>query len=755
MQQFHPETSPAVPQDKGPGPRVEDARLLTGQGHFSDDGMMEGQAAAVFLRSPHGHARILALDAAAARAMPGVLAVLTQADVTPNTISTQPPLMGGAALAQPHWPALARGRVLHVGQTVALVVAGTAAQAQDAAEAIAVEYDTLPAVVDPRAALAPGAAQIWQEAPGNLATDWAGFEDPQVDTIIAGAAHVVRLGVAQQRISGTPMEPRAATAWVAGDGRLTIRLGSQGAGMLAGALSTIMGEPVRVLSDDVGGAFGLKTSPYPEYAALLAAARLTGRPVHWRSTRTEAFCSDMQARQGFCDATLALDAQGHFLALRTQSVVDLGAFLSSHGAHISTANFARCIGTLYRIAHVAVGVRLAFTNTVPIGPYRGAGRPEANHLMERLVTTAARQLGIDALDLRRRNIIPPAALPYRSPVGCTYDSGDFEGLLDAALAAADAQGFAARRAQSAALGRLRGLGVSSFLEHSGGIPFEGAAMLFDSDGCTLRMAVHGSGQGHATIFARLAAARLGLAPGQVRVVQGDSDFDIKGAAAVASRSTAMAGSAVVDLAAEVLVRARTLAAERLEAAEADLAYADGVFTVAGTDRHVALLALAEGGALDAKGSRTTSETYPNGCHIAEVEIDPETGIVEVLAYTAMDDCGVVLDETLTHGQVMGGAAQGIGQALYENLRYDAQGQILSASFMDYAIPRAGDLPDFHSLSRPAPCLTNPLGVKGVGEAGATAGPAAVMNAIAHALPAGAGLAMPATPEAVWRAIHFA
>ncbi len=714
---------------------------------------MGAQAAAVFLRSPHGHARIVSLDAAAARKMPGVLAVLTGADVTPRSISTQPPLMGNTPLALPHWPALARGRVLHVGQTVALVVAETAPQAQDAAEAINVEYEIMPAVVDPRAALAPGAELIWPEAPGNLAADWVGFEDPQVDAIIATAAHVLRLGVAQQRISGTPMEPRAATAWVDSDGRLTIRLGSQGAGMLAAGLSAVMGEPVRVLSDDVGGAFGLKTSPYPEYAALLAAARLTGRPVHWRSTRTEAFCSDMQARQGFCEATLALDAEGRFLALRAQSVVDLGAFLGSVGAHISTANFARCVGTLYRIPHIAVGVRLAFTNTVPIGPYRGAGRPEANHLMERLVAAAARQTGIDAMALRRRNMIPPEALPYRTPVGTTYDSGDFAGVLDAALIAADAPGFSARRAQSEARGRLRGLGVSSFLEHSGGIPIEGAAMLFDSQGCTLRMAVHGSGQGHATIFARLAAARLGLAPEQLRVVQGDSDFDIRGAAAIASRSTAMAGSAVVDLAAEVMLRARSLAAERLEAAEPDLAYADGVFTVAGTDRRVALLALAEGGALDAKGSRTTAETYPNGCHIAEIEIDPETGVVEVLAYTAVDDCGVVLDETLAHGQVMGGAAQGIGQALYENLRYDSDGQILSASFMDYAIPRAGDLPDFRSHSSPSPCLTNPLGVKGVGEAGATAGPAAVMNAIADALPAGAGLAMPATPEAVWRAIH--
>lgn len=754
MQQFHPETSPSPTKDKRWAPRVEDIRLLTGQGRFADDGAMPGQAAAVFLRSPHGHARIMSMEIAAARNMPGVLAVLTGEDVTPRGISTPMPLMGNTPLAQPHWPALARGRVLHVGQTVALVVAQTAAQAQDAAEAIAVEYETLPAVVDPRAALAPGAAQLWPEAPGNLAADWQGFDDPQLDAIIAAAAHVVRLGVAQQRISGTPMEPRAATAWVAEDGRLTIRLGSQGAGMLAAGLATVMGEPVRVLSDDVGGAFGLKTSPYPEYAALLAAARLTGRPVHWRSTRTEAFCSDMQARQGFCEATLALDSQGNFLALRAQSVVDLGAFHGSVGAHISTANFARCVGTLYRLPHIAVGVRLAFTNTVPIGPYRGAGRPEANHLMERLITAAARQTGIDALALRRRNMIAPQALPYRTPVGTTYDSGDFAGVLDAALLAADAQGFPARRAQSEARGRLRGLGIASFLEHSGGVPFEGAAMLFDAQGCTLRMAVHGSGQGHATIFARLAAARLGLAPEQLRVVQGDSDFDIKGAAAIASRTTAMAGSAVVDLAAEVLDRARTLAADRLEAAEADLTYAEGVFTVAGTDRRIALLTLAENGALDSKGSRTTSETYPNGCHIAEIEIDPDTGLVEVLAYTAVDDCGVVLDPTLAHGQVMGGAAQGIGQALYENLRYDADGQILSASFMDYAIPRAGDLPDFRSHSRPSPCLTNPLGVKGVGEAGATAGPAAVMNAIADALPAGAGLAMPATPEAVWRAIHM-
>jgi carbon-monoxide dehydrogenase large subunit len=744
--------------------RVEDARLLTGRGCFVGDTVPPGALHAVFLRAPHAHARIVALDARAARAAPGVAAVLTAEEIArfgAGTCSLPPPLAGrgGAKLVVPHRPALAEGRVLHLGQPVALVVADSVAAAQDAAELVAVAYEALPAVVDATAALAPGAPLLWPDAPGNLALDWPGpapEQDEAVARILASAPHLVRIAERQQRLAGTPLEPRGATAIWTEEAGYTLHAPSQGAGMLRDGLAQAAGiapDRLRVLTGDVGGAFGLKTPVYPEHVALLAAARLTGRPVHWMATRGESFASDNQARDNDARATLALDAEGRFLALRVDSVVNLGAFCSSHGPLIATNNFARCLGSLYRMPAIAVGVKLAFTNTVPTGPYRGAGRPEANYLMERLVEEAARQLGLDPVELRRRNAIPADALPYRTPVGATYDSGDFAALLDAALAEADIAGLAARKAEAAARGRWRGLGVSCFLEHSGALPFESAALLVAEDGCTLRLGVGGSGQGHATVFARLAAERLGIPAERLCVVQGDSAFALKGAAAVASRSTALAGSAVAQVVDAAIASGRARAAELLEAAEHDIVFRDGVYEVAGTDRRVAFLQAAAG--VQATETAQVPETFPNGCHVAEVEVDPETGAVEVVAYTAVDDCGVVLDHALADGQVMGGAVQGIGQALMERMAYDAEGQILSGSLMDYALPRAADAPGFRCTMRPAPARTNALGVKGVGEAGTTAAIGAVMNAIADALPEGrgVGLRMPATPEAVWRAIH--
>ena len=749
--------------------------MLTGQGRFLADAPMPGQAAAVFLRSPHAHARIAGIDAAAARAAPGVLAVLTAADVRAfgaGNVSGPPPLAGrgGRKLVVPHRPPLATDRVLHVGQTVALVVAETQAAAQDAAELIAVDYAPLPAVVAARAALSDGAPLLWPEAPGNLALDWPGpVPDPEganaaaVARVIAGAAHVVRLEAAHQRLAGATLEPRGATAaFDAAADRFTLRVCSQGAGMLRDSLAAAAGiapARLRVVTEDIGGAFGVKTPPYPEYVALLVAAQRLGRPVHWMSSRSEAFGSDNQARDNVAQAVLALDAAGHFLALQVDAVVNLGAFVASHGALIATHNFARCLGSLYRIPRIAIGVRLAFTNTLPTGPYRGAGRPEANYLTERLVEAASRATGIAAVALRRRNMIPPEAMPYRSAVGATYDGGDFAGILDAALARADAGGFAARRAESAARGRRRGFGISCFLEHSGGLPLESAALLFEAGRVTLRLGVQSTGQGHATIFPRLVAERLGLPAASVELRQGDSDFALRGGAAVASRSTALAGTAVLRVVDLVVERARAIAATMLEAAEGDLVLRDGGFEVVGTDRRLALLEVAAEGArrgtpLDATGTVEAPDSFPNGCHIAEIEIDPDTGAVAMLAYTAVDDCGVVLDHALADGQVIGGAAQGIGQALMERIAYDGDsGQIISGSFMDYAMPRASDMPAFVCAAHPVPCRSNALGAKGVGEAGTTAAIAAIMNAIEDALPPGrgAGLRMPATPEAVWRA----
>jgi carbon-monoxide dehydrogenase large subunit len=757
--------------------RLEDARLLAGGGRFVEDVAPQGALFGVFLRSPHAHARLLSLDIAAAAAMPGVAAVLTAEDVRrfgAGSVSRPAPLKGrgGTMLAVPPRPALAEERVLHVGQPVALVVAESLAAARDAAEAIAVDYAPLPAVVDARAALAPGAPQLWPEAPGNLALDWPGPQPDaeganaeEVARLLARAAHVVRITLGHQRIAAASLEPRGASAWRDGNGGLVLRVGCQGAGLLRDALAAICGLPperLRVLSGDVGGAFGMKTPPYPEYVALLAAAALTGRPVRWMATRAEAFESDNQARDAWSEAELGLDAEGRFLALRVRGVVNLGAFNSTNGAMTATNNFARCLGGMYRIPRMDVGLRLAFTNTLPTGPYRGAGRPEANMLTERLVEAAARQTGRDALALRRINLLRPEELPYRSATGAVIDSGDFPALLDAALCLADAQGFPARRAASAAAGRRRGLGVSCFLEHSGALPAESAELLFDPPArrCTLRLAVQGSGQGHATVFARLAAERLGIAAAQVEVRQGDSAFELRGMAAVGSRSSATVGTAVVRTVEAALTRARAVAATLLQASPEALAFEDGAFAAPSGARiglfEVAAEAARLGSPLDARETTEAPETFPNGCHIAEVELDPETGEAAVLRYAAVDDAGVVLDHRLADGQVMGGALQGIGQALMERVAYDAEsGQLLTAGFADYALPRADDAPEFLCAAHGVPTATNPLGVKGVGEAGTTAALAAVVNALEDALPPGAQVAMPATPESLWRALRAA
>jgi carbon-monoxide dehydrogenase large subunit len=755
--------------------RVEDARLLTGAGRFADDVAPRDALFGVFLRSPHAHAHILSVDVSAAAAQPGVAAILTAAELRTfgaSNVSRPPPARGrgGAALAVPMRPVLAEERVLHVGQPLALVVADSLAGARDAAEAIAVTYEPLPAITDARAALAPGAPQLWPEAPGNLALDWPG---PQPDAegsnaaetaaIIASAAHVVRITLGHQRIAPATLEPRGASAWPDGSGGFVLQACSQGAGMLRDGVAAIAGllpERLRVLSGDVGGAFGMKTPPYPEYVALLAAAARTGRPVRWMATRTEAFESDNQARDSWSDAELALDSEGRFLALRVRSVVNLGAFVSTNGAHIATNNFARCLGGMYRIPRIDVGVRLAFTTTLPTGPYRGAGRPEANMLTERLVEAAARQIGHDAVALRRRNMVRSDELPYRSAVGAVFDSGDFPAVLDAALRAADMDGFGARRSAASARGRLRGLGVSCFLEHSGALPFETAELRIDPAArhCELRIAVHGSGQGHETVFARLAAERLGVPALSVTVRQGDSAFALRGMAAVGSRSTATVGAAVLRTVDAVLARAADVAATLLQTQPNELRFADGAFAAPSGARvaffDVAAEAARLGTPLDGRETAEVPETFPNGCHIAEVEIDPETGAVAVARYVAVDDAGVLLDHALADGQVMGGAMQGIGQALMERVAYDAEnGQILTGGFMDYALPRAEDAPDFLCEALCVPARTNPLGAKGVGEAGTTAALAAVVTAIEDALPPGARIAMPATPEHVWRALR--
>ena len=761
--------------------RVEDDKLLRGRGHFADDAPAPNQAFACFVRSPHAYARIRSVDVAAARSATGILAVVTAADLEAagvGSITKAAPMTGrdGSRLVVPFRPALAIDRVMHVGQPVLLVVAETLAQAQDAAELVAIDYEELQSVTEVSAAVEPDAPQLWPEAPGNLALDWLGpvADDGgnarEVERLIATAARVARVKVVNQRLVVASMEPRGATAdYDASTGAYTLRSCSQSAGTLRDQLAEVMGlEPkkLRVITEEVGGAFGMKTGAYPEYPALLVAARKIGRPVHWMSTRSEAFLSDTQARDTITEAELALDEDGLFLALRVRHLVNVGGYLYSLGAHIQTNNFSRCFPGMYRIPRIVVESKCVFTNTLPTAPYRGAGRPEANYVLERVVEEASRVSGIDRVELRRRNLVPDFAMPYATAVGTVYDSGEFEHILNKALELSEYGTFKKRRREAARRGKFRGIGVSCFLEHSGGAPTEGAALAFaDPQELRLGLNVHSTGQGHATVFAQLVADRLGIPSSHVRVAQGDSALEVKGFASVASRSAMVVSHAVVDVVEKMLAKGRAIASNLLEASQADIVYRDGAFVVEGTDRRLSLFEVAEQAKemaaraviaenLDTKTAVDTAHTFPNGCHIAEVEIDPDTGVVSVIAYTAVDDCGRVLDHTIVEGQVHGGLAQGLGQVLFEHAVYDSgSGQLVSGSFMDYPIPRAEDMPAIRDALHPVPAKTNPLGVKGVGEAGTTASLAAIMNAIADAIPGGAGAAldMPATAEKVWQA----
>ncbi|GIK81096.1 MAG: carbon monoxide dehydrogenase [Alphaproteobacteria bacterium] len=764
--------------------RVEDEAFVTGRGRYADDIAHEDVAYAAFVRSPHAAARIVSLDAAAARGMDGVLAVLTAADMSGvGSVVRHPPVAGrgGAKPLMSHRPVLAGERVVHVGEAVAMVVATSPQAAQDAAESIAVEYAESAAVVDLEDAQRHDAPLVFPDIPGNLAVEWPGtVADPEanaheVSAIIAAAAHVARVSLRQQRLVVASMEMRGATAsHDAASGRYTLRVGTQGAGPVRDALLAIMNldkDRLRVVTEDVGGAFGMKSGVYPEYAALLVAAQRTGRTVHWMASRSEAFSSDNQGRDSLTDAELALDERGRFLALRVRHAQNLGAYVTSAGIMLATINFGRCLPGVYRIPRIDVVTRCLYTNTMPTGAYRGAGRPEANYLLERLIDEAARTTGIDRTTLRRRNFIPPSAMPCKTAVGNTYDSGDFPAVFAKALALADYDGFRKRRREAKAKGLLRGLGLSCFLEHSGGVPTEGALLAFPGDGTiVLGLNVQSTGQGHATVFPRLVAQRLGVPADRIRHRHGDSDLEIKGFPSVASRSTITAGGATVHATETMLRKGRAIASHVLEAAEKDIAYRNGVFEVSGTDRRIGLFelaeqarALAKSGAiaedLDTKVATDTPQAFPNGCHIAEVEIDPQTGTTRVVAYIAVDDCGNVLDPLLAEGQIHGGVAQGLGQALLENAVYDRiSGQIVTGSFMDYAMPRAHDMPaDLREAMLPVPAATNPLGVKGIGEAGTTASIGAIMNAIADAIPEGAAahMDMPATPEKIWRACRKA
>ena len=777
--------SDATPDRYGLGQpvrRTEDRRFLTGRGRYLDDIAVEGQAQAKLLRSPHAHAEIRAIDTAAAAALPGVLAVLTGAELTADGIGVIPtgsPVTNcdGTQCHVPERPALATARVRFVGEAVALVVAETAAVARDALDLISVDYADLPAVVGTAEALEADAPQLYPAAPNNICMDWDQGDKAATDAAFARAAQVTVFAHVNNRLICNSIEPRGCLGvWDAAAEAFTLYNSGQAAQNVGRTLATavfgIEPEALRVISPDVGGGFGTKNFVYPEQALVLWAARRLGRPVKWIAERGEGFLSDTQGRDHVMRAELALDADGKILALRIDSIANIGAYVSTFGARIPTNPVACVVGGVYDIPAAHYRVRGVFTNTAPVDAYRGAGRPEAAYAIERLVELAALESGRDPIDLRRANFIRPEALPYTSAMGSTIDSGDFERLLDRCLAAADREGFAARRAESERRGRLRGFGLASYFEATLGLPSERMSIRFEAGGrVTVLSGTMSNGQGHETTYAQLLHARLGLPFEAIDLLQGDTGEIPVGGGHGGSRSMQLGGNALLVAAERVEAKAREIAAHHFEAEPADIELRDGACRVVGTDLSIGLIELAalardparlpEGlePGLDAAGDyQRSASTYPNGCHAVELEVDPATGVVRLERYTVVDDFGRLLNPMIVAGQVHGSVAQGVGQALLEQTVYDAaSGQLLSGSLMDYCLPRAGDLPVLDVSFEPVATATNPLGVKGCAEAGTIGAPPAVINALADALaPYGIRhIDMPATPERVWRAIRDA
>lgn len=759
--------------------RVEDERLLKGRGRFLDDVNLPGQAHAAVVRSPHAHAEILGIDTAAARAAPGVLGVFTWADLNADGVKPLPPMTrdpryeilnrdGSRMLETVHWP-LAKSRVRHTGDPVAFVVAESHAQAQDAAALVEVRYRALPSIVDVEAALASDAPLLWDEAPRNTCFEWEVGDRAAASAAIAKAAHVTRLTLDNNRLICVFMEPRAALGAVDPSSGAIILYGSgQGAHRFRETLSHCLDvDPsiVRVVFGDVGGGFGPRGFFYPENLLVVWAARRLARPVKWRGDRQESFLTDVQARGHRMTCALALDAEHRFLGLEVSSNWNMGAYIAARGIMATILHMGPIITGAYHFPAAHFELRGVLTNAAPAYAYRGIGRAEASHVLERLIDTAADELGIDRLALRRKNIVPPSAMPYRNPAGAQYDSGEFEAAMDKALALADWQGFPTRRADSERRGKRRGIGVCVFVENAGGAPSEFAEVKVEGKGTLAVFAGSGpSGQGHETVFAQVLASELGEPFERVRVVMGDTAAVKAGYGSAASRSMRKVGTAIVVGTKLMLEKGKRLAGDMLEATPADIEYANGRFRVAGTDRSVGLYEVAAhaeaagdelSGAVDHK---QPEDTYPNGTQVAEVEVDPETGLVTLVRHVMVNDVGRVVNPLIMHGQLHGGIAQGIGQVLFEHTVYDREsGQLLSGSFMDYAIPRADEVPSFATDFHEVPCPGNPLGVKGGGEGGTTGAPPAVLNAIVDALKEYGvrDIDMPATPSRVWEAIEAA
>jgi len=761
-----------------PVSRKEDPVLLRGQGRYTDDMNQPNQLYAVMVRSRVAHGTLRAIDADVARAMDGVCAVVTAADLDAAGIGNMPASTGknrdGTPTPRPPQRPLATDRVRYVGEPIAMVVADTVQLAKDAAESIFIDIDQLPAVTTASAAAAPGAPLLHDAAPGNLCMDYHYGDSEQVSAAIARAAPVTTLSLRNSRIVVCPMEPRSAIGeFDTAEDRHVLRLGCQGVFGQRALLSGVLGVPVekiRVLTGNVGGSFGMKASAYPEYICLLHAAKLLGRPVKWTDERSESFLSDSHGRDHEMTVELAVDAEGKFLALRVTGYGNLGAWLSNATTIPPTLNTVKNIIGVYATPLIEVSAKCMFTNTTPVGAYRGAGRPEGNYYMERMVETAAREMGIDPVELRRRNHIKPEQMPYRAPSGMVYDSGEFHIVMEMALLAADWNGYAARQADTRARGKIRGRGIGHYLEVTADAGNEMGGIRFEDDGTvTIITGTLDYGQGHASPFAQVLSDRLGIPFEKIKLLQGDSDELEAGGGTGGSRSMMQSGGAIVEASGLVIDKGKQLAAHMLEAAVVDIEFVNGRFTIAGTDRGVNIMALAEWlrtadvpedlpRTLDVKHIfKGVPSAFPNGCHIAEVELDPDTGTLVIVRYAAVNDFGVLVNPMLVAGQAHGGIAQGIGQALTEMVVYDEDGQLLTGSYMDYGLPRASDLPSFGFESHPVPARTNPLGAKGCGEAGCAGSLPAIMNALIDAL-SEFGIThidMPATPLKIWQAIQDA
>jgi carbon-monoxide dehydrogenase large subunit len=718
--------------------RLEDDALLRGAGRYAEDFVLARAAHACFVRSPHAHAKTRGVSIAQAMKVPGVLAVLTGKDAAADGLGNIPCLIPVPGLRETPRPVLALGTVRHVGDPVAMVIAETLAQAKDAAEKVQVDYEPLPCVVDARR--------------GQLAFEVSlGDAREKVDAALASAAHVTRLELWNNRLVASPIEPRAALAeHDPTSGRTTLYTPCQGPHHLHGQIADVVlktgRDKLRVVSGDVGGAFGMKIFLYPEQPAVAWAARRLKRAVRWTADRSESFVSDAQGRDNWTTVELGTDAEGRFLALKVTTWANMGAYLSNFGPFIPQLA-APMLSGVYKIGSIFLGIKGTTTNTVPVDAYRGAGRPEAIYCLERAIDVAARELGLAPEELRRRNFIAPSDMPYQTPVESRYDSGDFGGILERALRRADWAGFPARKKQSEARKKKRGIGLGMYIERCGGGPGDTVRVALSSREVTVYSGMQDNGQGHTTTFVQLLSNKLGIDAEKIRVVQGDTDVVPAEGLTGGSRFLALGGVAATKAADEVIEKGRREAARRLEAAASDIDYRDGEFRIAGTDRRIGIFEL---GDLESTQTQAPPDyTYPNGCHICEVELDPDTGRVTIERYTIVDDFGRAMNPKLLEGQVQGGTVQGVGQALLEHAVYDAQGQLLTGSFMDYTLPRADDLPAIDCGFHHVPCTTNPLGVKGAGEAGAVGAPAAVVNAVVNALGV-RHVDMPLTPEKLWR-----